>query len=543
MTRKEVSMEALANNKILIVDDEKEIAESLKVILTGQSEVKQSLSEKARKLFDDISINEKSITSKMVPSTVYSGKEAIQKVKELKENDDSFALLIIDIKMPEMNGVEAAKVIRSIDPKIEVIFITAYNEFTVFEINEIIGSNISYITKPFKGEEVVSIANKSIAEWNSKSEMIKMVDDISRYQSSMIHNLRNHQTWSKESIENFKESIVLLFKKYFKLKSLVVYEKKDNNENKVIHEFEGKSQQIQKKLENIDFPSLMESPVRMENDENLIFLQMERLYFIFEPENKILSSSEYFFLELISKLSKTLLNELYLENKVRVGSRLSKIGENIGAITHDLKLTLNNLMNATTKAQQSITNQKEVLNNLSYIYSTCQDFESFLWHIQETIKSPTLKKERIHLFSMIEELKESISYLILSHPKLSFIFPSESKPAIFYGEVKSLKRVFLNIIQNSINSFEENKSLVQQKIEFSYELTKEDIIFIIKDNGPGIKEELKDRLFKPLSSFDSPFDIGLGSSIAHSIISNHGGNISFQSKPGETVVKVNLPLS
>tara|TARA_Y100001970_G_scaffold255952_1_gene333187 strand:- start:1138 stop:1572 length:435 start_codon:yes stop_codon:yes gene_type:complete len=144
---------------------------------------------------------------------------------------------------------------------------------------------------------------------------------------------------------------------------------------------------------------------------------------------------------------------------------------------------------------------------------------------------------------MIEELKESISYLILSHPKLSFIFPSESKPAIFYGEVKSLKRVFLNIIQNSINSFEENKSLVQQKIEFSYELTKEDIIFIIKDNGPGIKEELKDRLFKPLSSFDSPFDIGLGSSIAHSIISNHGGNISFQSKPGETVVKVNLPLS
>ena len=103
--------------------------------------------------------------------------------------------------------------------------------------------------------------------------------------------------------------------------------------------------------------------------------------------------------------------------------------------------------------------------------------------------------------------------------------------------------VFLNIIQNSLNSFEENKSSVEKRIEFSYKLKQEEIIFLIKDNGPGIKEELKDKLFKPLSDFDSPFDIGLGSSIAHSIISNHDGNISFQSKSGETVVKVTLPLA
>ena len=539
-------MELQENNKILIVDDEKDIADSLKTILEGQSKIKKSLSEKAKSLFDDISNNEKSVTSNMVPFSVYSGEEAIKQVKKLKENDDSFALLIIDIKMPEMNGVEATKIIRSIDPKIEVIFITAYNEFTVFEINEIIGSNISYITKPFKGEEVVSIANKSISEWNSKNQMIKMADDISKYQATMIHNLRNHQTWSKESIENFKESIILLFKRYFKLKSLAVCEKNDNNEYKIINKFNIQKEKIlTQKLENLVDLSDNDSPLKLENDQNLVFLQMERLYFIFEPENKILSSSEYFFLELISKLSKTLLNELYLENKIRVGSRLSKLGENIGAITHDLKLTLNNLMNATTKAQQSIANQKEVLNNLSYIYSTCQDFESFLWHIQETIKSPTPKKEKIHISSMIEDLQESVSYLILSHPNLSFIFPDISKTGFLYGEAKSLKRVFLNIIQNSINSFQEKKDnkSVRQQIGFSYELKQEEVIFIIRDNGPGIKEELKDKLFKPLSSFESPFDIGLGSSIAHNIVSNHNGNISFQSKPGETIVKVALPIT
>ena len=539
-------MKLLENNKILIVDDEREIADSLKNILEGQSKVKKKLGEKAKILFEDVINKEEPATSKMIPFSAFSGKEAIEKVKELKENDDTFALLIIDIKMPEMNGVEATKIIRSIDPKIEVIFMTAYNEFTVFEINEIIGNNTSYITKPFKGEEVISIANKSVSEWNSKNQMIQMADDISKYQAAMIHNLHSNQKWSKESINNFKENIILLFKKYFKIKSLAVYEKNDNDEYKIIHEFNvQKEQKKSKKFESLISSNFVESNLRIENDQNLVFLHMEKLCFIFEPEHKILSSSEHFFLELISKLSKTLLNELYLENKIKVGSRLSKLGENIGAITHDLKLTLNNLMNATTRAQQSITDQKEVLNNLSYIYSTCQDFESFLWHIQETIKSPTPKKEKIHISSMIEDLQESVSYLILSHPNISFIFPDKVKAGILYGEAKSLKRVFLNIIQNSINSFQENKNnkLVKQQIDFSYELKQQEVIFIIKDNGPGIKEKLRDKLFKPLSSFDSPFDIGLGSSIAHNIVSNHNGNISFQSKPGETLVKVSLPIA
>ena len=78
-------MELLENNKILIVDDEKDIANSLKVILEGQSQIKQSLSKKAKSLFDDLSSKDDSISSKMIPSSVYSGEEAIEKVKELKE--------------------------------------------------------------------------------------------------------------------------------------------------------------------------------------------------------------------------------------------------------------------------------------------------------------------------------------------------------------------------------------------------------------------------------------------------------------------------
>ena len=56
------------------------------------------------------------------------------------------------------------------------------------------------------------------------------------------------------------------------------------------------------------------------------------------------------------------------------------------------------------------------------------------------------------------------------------------------------------------------------------------------------RKELQKKLYRPLSFFDSPYELGLGTAIAFDIISQHGGHITFQSKPGETIVNVTLPL-
>jgi two-component system nitrogen regulation sensor histidine kinase GlnL len=61
------------------------------------------------------------------------------------------------------------------------------------------------------------------------------------------------------------------------------------------------------------------------------------------------------------------------------------------------------------------------------------------------------------------------------------------------------------------------------------------------DNGPGIPDELRERLFYPMVS-GSADGVGLGLSIAQSLVQRHGGLIECSSKPGKTVFTVLLPL-
>ena len=63
----------------------------------------------------------------------------------------------------------------------------------------------------------------------------------------------------------------------------------------------------------------------------------------------------------------------------------------------------------------------------------------------------------------------------------------------------------------------------------------------IEDNGPGIPEDLKERIFLPMVSGRAQGS-GLGLSITQTIISRHRGWIEVESEPGHTAIDVMLPL-
>jgi two-component system, OmpR family, response regulator len=67
---------------------------------------------------------------------------------------DKFSLCIIDIMMPEMDGLTLAKEIRKTDPKIPIIFLTARNQKEDIIEGFITGAD-DYITKPFSMEELL----------------------------------------------------------------------------------------------------------------------------------------------------------------------------------------------------------------------------------------------------------------------------------------------------------------------------------------------------------------------------------------------------
>jgi DNA-binding NtrC family response regulator len=79
---------------------------------------------------------------------------------ELAKNG-SFAMVITDLKMPGLDGIEVLEAIKSIDESIPVIFITAYGSVES-AIETMQKGAFDFITKPFKKEQILFTIEKAM---------------------------------------------------------------------------------------------------------------------------------------------------------------------------------------------------------------------------------------------------------------------------------------------------------------------------------------------------------------------------------------------
>lgn len=149
--------------KILIVDDEKDIVEL----------VRYNLEKEGFKCY-----------------VAYDGEEAVEKAKDKKPD-----LVLLDIMMPKMDGIEACRQIREIDSlkNVFIAFLTARSE----EYSELAGFDVGaddYITKPIKPRILVSRINALLKR--KKEEAVKeeiVVGDIRIDRNTFMVTVREHE--------------------------------------------------------------------------------------------------------------------------------------------------------------------------------------------------------------------------------------------------------------------------------------------------------------------------------------------------------------
>lgn len=105
-----------------------------------------------------------------------------------------------------------------------------------------------------------------------------------------------------------------------------------------------------------------------------------------------------------------------------------------------------------------------------------------------------------------------------------------------------LNQVWTNLIDNAIDAIDGSSA---GKICVSTCRDYDHIVVEIVDNGPGIPAEIQPRIFEPFFTTKGVgAGTGLGLAISNAIIANrHGGEIEFESHPGETRFKVRLPIN
>ena len=125
--------------------------------------------------------------------TCLSGFEALDILKEDKEND--FDLILLDIKMPDMDGFETCKKIRELGKTLPVIFISGLNESENLAKGFDAGGN-DYIKKPYRIFELIARIDSQLKLYSlaKLQERMKSLEMYNALVVSTNHNLRQPLT-------------------------------------------------------------------------------------------------------------------------------------------------------------------------------------------------------------------------------------------------------------------------------------------------------------------------------------------------------------
>jgi len=103
------------------------------------------------------------------------------------------------------------------------------------------------------------------------------------------------------------------------------------------------------------------------------------------------------------------------------------------------------------------------------------------------------------------------------------------------GDSNQFVQVFINLVQNALDAMRSKEFPVAETpcIAITGSARNNKIIFSLKDNGPGIPLEIRNKIFDPFfTTKDVGQGMGLGLSICNRIIAEHGGRIQVRSEPG-----------
>ena len=119
------------------------------------------------------------------------------------------------------------------------------------------------------------------------------------------------------------------------------------------------------------------------------------------------------------------------------------------------------------------------------------------------------------------------------------------------GDKEQLIQALLNIVRNAAQALRERigqgdarialRTRVARKVTISKRLFRLALDLRVIDNGPGIPEDIRDRIFYPLVSGREDGS-GLGLTLAQTFVQQHDGLIEVESRPGHTEFQILLPL-
>jgi len=218
----------------------------------------------------------------------------------------------------------------------------------------------------------------------------------------------------------------------------------------------------------------------------------------------------------------------------------------VRGMAHEVKNPLGGIRGAAQLLQRELPDE-ELAEYTEIIIDEADRLRNLVDRLLGPRKPVRLKPTNVH------EILERVAQLIDAECNGELTIRRDYDPSIpdIPGDREQLIQALLNIARNAMQALDESIGLAAGEIVLRTRIQRQFTIgrrhcplvcrIEIEDNGPGIPEDIRERIFYPMISGRAEGS-GLGLSISQNIINQHRGLIKCDSRPGQSVFQIYLPL-
>ncbi len=207
-------------------------------------------------------------------------------------------------------------------------------------------------------------------------------------------------------------------------------------------------------------------------------------------------------------------------------AKLAAIGELASNVAHEINNPLTSIMGYAELVKEE-TDVDDIMRDIDIIERESMRARDIVHQLLEFSRKRPLEIMEVEINNLI---KESISLLHVQIKDARIkISEKYSELPLITGDPNQLKQVFINVINNSIDSMSQKGG----EINISTSKNETGIVVEISDDGQGIPNNILSKIFEPFFTTKKDRGTGLGLSITYKIIQSHKGKIDVTSEEGK----------
>ncbi|WP_022668925.1 ATP-binding response regulator [Desulfospira joergensenii] len=502
----------MSANKILIVDDEEIIVRLLSMSLRSDG-------------YETV--------------TAYSGEQGLEKFQS--ESPD---IVVTDIKMPGMDGLELLRKIKEIDADKEVIIVTGHGDIDS-TITALQYGASDFINKPVRDEALAIALDRAKTKIHIREQLEGYTKNLEKKVAEATEEIRRRARFQKLLIQSSNDAIVAFDHDW----KIVVY----NPESGRIFGKKPGDVLNQTTIDDLYTSDLVEElKIQARNKESgkstpwherTLELRDGTRIPVRYATNVLHERGEFMgivnFFQDLTEIKR-------LEQELVQSERLAAVGQTVSGLAHYVKNILIGL-----KGGSYVVDVGMKKNNTEKLKAGWETIKKNINRVADLTQDLlTYSKEREPEFEPCDpnEIVEEIIDLVADTAASKQVrVLKELDPVL--GEViadpRTIHRSLLNLVSNAVDACEEDEDRTKDfKILIKTYTEKGWLCFDVKDNGCGMDDEIRAGLFNPMFSSKGGKGTGLGLLVTGKLVEEHKGRIDTESSPGQgTTFTIRLPLA